>query len=53
MLTIKPIESIQIGQIQLCMIIDRETVFKKSLFEGIEKYPENSLYFRTVRLLES
>lgn len=40
MLTIKPIESIQIGKIQVCMIIDRETVFKQSLFEGIEKYPE-------------
>ena len=40
MLTIKPIESIQIGKIQVCMIIDRETVFKQSLFEGVEKYPE-------------
>lgn len=40
MLTIKPIESIQIGKIQVCMIIDRETDFKQSLFEDIEKYPE-------------
>lgn len=39
MLTIKPIESIQIGKIQVCIIVDRETVFKQSLFEGIEKSP--------------